>query len=248
MTNLLKTSLLTQVKECLPKVTDLWFEGVPANATMPSDAALSRWWGKGRSAEENAKFNNHCRSQFGSVLDNLATLPVSTDSRQIVQELESSTVYNSQEKRDVYHSSLGLILLLDQMPRCMLGASNPKVYSHYDILAQLIAKNALDKGVDAYFNQDSLAWRFWFYLPLEHSEDIQQHDRTHKFLEEFAAKQKERGENMMYTSYSQKSSTEHRDIVKQFGRYPYRNVVLGRKSTDEEGKWIKENGNPFATA
>jgi uncharacterized protein (DUF924 family) len=37
----------------------------------------------------------------------------------------------------------------------------------------------------------------------------------------------------------------HRDIVARFGRYPHRNVVLGRESTPEEIAFLAEPGSSF---
>jgi len=42
------------------------------------------------------------------------------------------------------------------------------------------------------------------------------------------------------------SFIEHANIIKQFGRYPHRNQLLGRESTPEEVKFLAENANnPF---
>ena len=36
----------------------------------------------------------------------------------------------------------------------------------------------------------------------------------------------------------------HKEIIDRFGRYPYRNEVLGRRSTPEEIEWLS-NGKRF---
>lgn len=221
---------------------DVWFEGVGPNTQMPSEAILARWWGKGRSAEDNAKFNDHLREKFGSVLDTLADLPVAKHASQIAKELHSPSA--DVKSLETYNYSLGLLLLLDQMPRCILGASSPLVYKHYDLLAQSVSKDALDKGIDSWFNADSLAWRFWFYLPLEHSENLEQHERLGKFLKDFHVGR----EKSVYTDYVVKAGNDHHEIIKTFGRYPYRNAALGRSSSPQEEAWIREHGNPFSSA
>ena len=33
----------------------------------------------------------------------------------------------------------------------------------------------------------------------------------------------------------------HRDIVEQFGRFPHRNKLLGRKNTPEEDEYLRNN-------
>jgi uncharacterized protein (DUF924 family) len=38
---------------------------------------------------------------------------------------------------------------------------------------------------------------------------------------------------------------KHKAIIERFGRYPYRNSILGRKSTDEETEFLKQPGSGF---
>lgn len=38
---------------------------------------------------------------------------------------------------------------------------------------------------------------------------------------------------------------KHKDIIKQFGRYPHRNDALGRESTPEEVKYLEDGANRF---
>lgn len=38
---------------------------------------------------------------------------------------------------------------------------------------------------------------------------------------------------------------KHKAIVDRFGRYPHRNAILGRQSTDEESEFLKEPGSGF---
>jgi uncharacterized protein (DUF924 family) len=38
---------------------------------------------------------------------------------------------------------------------------------------------------------------------------------------------------------------QHRDIIARFGRFPHRNAVLGRQSTDEELEFLKQPGSSF---
>lgn len=231
--SLVKPALLSQIRTCLPQVLDIWFEGVAPNVQMPPAEALRRWWGAGRTAEQNKAFNDMCRTRFGSVLNEMEKLPVAKQSSAIVAELESISGYKS---------ILALILLLDQMPRCILGASSPLVYTQYDPLAQVLSRNAIRSGLDAKENADSLPWRFWFYLPLEHSEDIEDHRRVAHLFEQLKGK-----DDSQYYDYAGNAAKEHREIIEQFGRYPYRNECLKRSTTEEEAQWLQEHGNPFAT-
>lgn len=42
----------------------------------------------------------------------------------------------------------------------------------------------------------------------------------------------------MFLDYAQK----HKDIIDRFGRFPHRNEMLGRESTEEERKHVEEHG------
>ncbi|MEC8545084.1 MAG: DUF924 family protein, partial [SAR324 cluster bacterium] len=38
---------------------------------------------------------------------------------------------------------------------------------------------------------------------------------------------------------------KHRDIIQRFGRFPHRNEILGRISTEEEIEFLKQPGSSF---
>ena len=38
---------------------------------------------------------------------------------------------------------------------------------------------------------------------------------------------------------------KHKAIIDRFGRYPHRNEILGRESTDDEIEFLKEAGSTF---
>ncbi len=38
---------------------------------------------------------------------------------------------------------------------------------------------------------------------------------------------------------------QHRDIIARFGRFPHRNAVLGRDSTEEEREFLSQPGSSF---
>lgn len=43
-----------------------------------------------------------------------------------------------------------------------------------------------------------------------------------------------------------KASMQHLLVIQRFGRYPSRNEILGRESTEEERKFLKENPDGMA--
>lgn len=84
--------------------------------------------------------------------------------------------------------------------------------------------------------------RIFAILPLEHSEDIDNHRLCQ------AAFQQLESDSEAYPPHirgritnSKQFCEQHSSVVRQFGRYPHRNAVLGRASTPEEVRFL-ENG------
>ena len=87
--------------------------------------------------------------------------------------------------------------------------------------------------------------RVFLYLPLEHSEDIEDQNTSVKLFEELLEEMKTnesiKGTGEALLNYAKK----HRDIVKQFGRFPHRNEVLQRETTVEEQTYLNNGGDRF---
>ena len=121
--------------------------------------------------------------------------------------------------------ALALLILLDQIPRNIFRNS-PHAFAT-DGLAQAIALRALDKQFDAAIDTDL---RFFFYMPLEHAEDLALQDRCMTLFT-----------NLGDANYL-KFAALHHDIIEKFGRFPHRNGILGRKSSAEELAFLAEGG------
>ncbi len=113
--------------------------------------------------------------------------------------------------------ALAAIILFDQFPRNMFRGHADQFAS--DLLALGIARRGVDSGLD---QQVSPERRVFFYLPFEHSEDL---DDQRQSLLLFT-----RLGDATYLDFARK----HYDVIERFGRFPHRNPVLGRKSTPEE--------------
>jgi len=120
--------------------------------------------------------------------------------------------------------ALALVLLLDQFPRNAFR-DTPRMYAS-DALARSAADAAIAAGHD--LRVDAELRRF-FYLPFMHSEDLRDLERC------VALHQEEGGESLRYARH-------HRDIVARFGRFPHRNAVLGRRSSQEEEQFLADGG------
>jgi uncharacterized protein (DUF924 family) len=120
--------------------------------------------------------------------------------------------------------ALALLILLDQFPRNAFRGS-ARMYAT-DAQARRIARLAIDRGLD---EEVPTELRNFMYLPLMHSEDAADQELC---VARTAALGGE----------AQRYALHHRDIIRRFGRFPHRNEVLGRASSDEEQRFIAEGG------
>ena len=125
--------------------------------------------------------------------------------------------------------ALALILLLDQLPRNIFRGSAHAFAT--DALARLVAEQAV--GKDFHLQMEPLL-RPFFFLPYEHSEDRGDQDCSCVLFEQHA---RECGDEE-----SLKWAVLHKDIIDRFGRFPHRNVVLGRVSNEDERRFLEEGG------
>jgi len=124
---------------------------------------------------------------------------------------------------DTASGALALIILLDQFPRNLFRGSAEAFASDSKALAAACA--ALAAGHD---RELTPVQRSFMYLPFEHSEDMDDQEKSVRLFEELGDEDK------------LKYATEHRDIIERFGRFPHRNAVLGRPSTAEEIEFLKD--------
>ena len=125
-------------------------------------------------------------------------------------------------------SALALIIVLDQFPRNMFRGSGQSFHS--DALAREIAGNSLAGRFDMHFDERR---RLFFYMPFMHSERLHDQDRC---IDCIAARMRKTGaQNLLH-------ARAHRRIIKRFGRFPYRNEVLGRPNTSDEDDWLASSG------
>ncbi|MBV9453161.1 MAG: DUF924 domain-containing protein [Rubrobacter sp.] len=129
-------------------------------------------------------------------------------------------------------SCLALILVLDQFPRNMFRG-DARMYAA-DGLALATAHHALDR---AYDRELSPVQRMFMYLPLEHSENLEDQRLS---VELFRTLAEETGSEDILAY-----AVQHSKIIDRFGRFPHRNEILGRRSTPEEAEFLKEPSSSF---
>ena len=127
---------------------------------------------------------------------------------------------------------LGYIVLTDQFPRNMFRGT-AEAFST-DASARAAAKIAIERDWDMRIPEPV---RQFFYLPLMHSENLVDQDRCVRL---FKSRMPESGDDNL------RHSCAHRAVIRQFGRFPYRNDALGRASTKAESDWIAAGGYRLA--
>ena len=125
---------------------------------------------------------------------------------------------------------LALVLLLDQVPRHVYRGDRRAFDS--DAAAFELARRSIFDGIDGRL---SLVERVFLYLPIQHSERIEDHQLTQGRWELMASRAREDGLAICdFLDAAVQAENEHLDLLLRFGRYPGRNAALGRISTAAE--------------
>jgi uncharacterized protein (DUF924 family) len=133
---------------------------------------------------------------------------------------------------------LALILLLDQFPRNVFRGTARAFAT--DSKALQLALEGMQSGADALLHPLE---RLFFYMPLEHAEDIGCQERAVAAVRALAQRAPDFARTYLddCAGYAQ----EHRDIVRRFGRFPHRNAILGRQNTAEENDYLAQVSRDF---
>ena len=123
---------------------------------------------------------------------------------------------------------LAAILVLDQFPR-NLFRGDARAFAT-DEAALGLAKRAIAEGIDLKLTP---AQRSFVYMPFQHSEEKADQARS---IELFTA---------LGNPLNLDFAIRHKDIIDRFGRFPHRNAILGRTTTDEEATFLKQPGSSF---
>ncbi len=125
-------------------------------------------------------------------------------------------------------TALAAIIVLDQFSRNMFRGT-PAAFAS-DAKALAVAKDVVARGWDQELSKNE---RVFVYLPFEHSERLEDQDRSVVLISSLGDDE--------FTRYAE----AHRDVILAFGRYPHRNAILGRRSTPEEEVFLAQPGSGF---
>ena len=124
-------------------------------------------------------------------------------------------------------SCLALVILFDQFSRNMFR--NDKKAFDQDHKTRLIVNDAVYSG---YLEAMNVHQRFFMLLPLIHSEEISDHEMAYYLLNKYL---REHEDYYKIKKFWQ----DHTKVIRLFHRYPHRNEILERESTEEEIEFLK---------
>ncbi len=198
--------------ERLRRLLDFWFGGVDEKIPLTSHSPVVKRW-----FVSDEKVVSEIRETF-----------------------EGDLIRARKGKYEAWQDSpegrLGLILLFDQVPRYVYPHS-PKAFEN-DLRALeycfLTIKSRWDEKIDP-------VKRVFLYLPLMHAENLTIQKQSLDYLGKLSkAAEKRDDKNFDYFEYILDLAYEHYDVIKQFGRFPFRNIILGRNSSPQELEYLQQ--------
>ena len=198
-------------------ILDYW------NGAPPFDAARlaerSSFWFGGDGAAATAARDADIREKLGPLLE-----------RALRGEFDSWA--GSPRRR------LALIILFDQVPR-NISRGTAAAFAHDD-RALALSVEGLQLAADQVLQPLE---RLFFYLPLEHAESIEAQDVGVSSMERLL--EQTPGELRDFIASTLGYARKHQEVIAKFGRFPYRNKVLGRADTPAEKEWLASGAERF---
>lgn len=120
-------------------------------------------------------------------------------------------------------AALAAVIVLDQFSR-NIYRSRKEAFSN-DPKAVTLARETIESSIHLELNQDE---QYFLFMPFMHSEDLTDQEMSLTLFDELGNKN------------AYKYAVDHHDIIKQFGRFPHRNKILGRPNTEAEELFLKD--------
>lgn len=209
------------VAETAETVLDFWFLDLDAadgdlDGDLPGKlAAAQKRWFGGQ-----ASFDAEITRRFSALLERLAD-----------GEAEAWAAQGPRNR-------LAAVIVLDQFSR-NIHRDTPAAFAN-DKLALRLAQAAPAAGEDAGL---SPMQRVFMLLPFEHSEAMDDQTLSVAEFTRLHAEAEEPYRTALASTLDY--ARRHAEVIARFGRFPHRNVILGRDSTREEVEFLKQPGSKF---
>ena len=158
--------------------------------------------------------------------------------RKFSQDVEDASEGRLDHWTNDPRGQLALILLLDQFRR-NIYRSKAKAFEKDKAALKLCVEGAMEKKDQGL----SPIERVFFYMPLQHAESLKVQEKSCEIYNKLA--------DAVSPTYKETFETVaqfaelHADIVRQYGRFPHRNAILGRENTPEEDVYLAGDAPTF---
>ena len=128
---------------------------------------------------------------------------------------------------------VALILLYDQAPRMLYLTTvlgNPRAFAYREWAEHLTTQF----WEDGTYEDLTLKQQMFAFFPYHHAENAEYQSRARVVFDRLAERDGE-------FQWIADSSSNYNDIIQRFGRFPHRNHMLGRDSTDAEWEYLLED-------
>jgi uncharacterized protein (DUF924 family) len=146
---------------------------------------------------------------------------------------EQAAAGHLEQWRRSHRGCLALLLLFDQFSRNMFRGTAQMLAT--DSLALEIAEEAIAKGFDQAVPPIQ---RIFFYLPFEHSENLEHQRRSVELFHQLCQSSPEFEDVLDYAK-------RHQAVIERFGRFPHRNLMLDRPTSLAEAEFLQQPGSSF---
>lgn len=133
---------------------------------------------------------------------------------------------------------LALIILLDQFSR-HIHRGTAQAFAQ-DATTQTLCLDGIARGDDQDLHPVE---RSFFYLPLEHAEDVERQKLSVAAYEGLVADVP--AAHRQIFEMNLEYAKQHQYVIDRFGRFPELNAILGRESTAEELEFIQQGEHAF---
>ena len=216
-----------------------WDSQLPRKKTVSKEESVAKqkevlefWFG-----DLEQGFPKEMSQQWFAQQDPGKTSPFDQEIRERFQkDIILATLGAYDDWKKTAQGKLALILLLDQFPRNIFRGT-PQAFA-YDKLSKEIAQNGLQEGQDLKL---SFAERLFFYLPLEHSEDLNDQKHASSLIGQLAKEVPSQLKEDFKEHY--RMAIMHQKAIENYGRFPWRNSILNRKSSPKEEIYLSNPEN-----
>lgn len=205
---------------------------MPAPTSSPppnrADAILTFWFGE----PTDPNYGSYRQAWFTKSADFDAQI-----GQHFLADYEKAAAGDYVSWQDSPRHAVALLLLLDQFPRNLFRGS-PRSFAT-DAQALAVAQKLVNAGADRALMP---AYRFFIYVPFEHSEAIAHQDRCIELMKNLVETAPDLDDGL---KGGLDYAIRHREVIERFGRFPHRNEILGRQSTPAEIAFLQQPGSRF---